>query len=124
MPVKTITVRSGAFTTKPAPDWLGRLNALAEETRNWDAAADEVLGDSDLVAEVQDHLSVAVQVNEWRTPEDGRYVEFSDVLRVMAQVWIPDRPTGYASTQATLCHSCVLMRRWRSRDSWIGSATA
>jgi hypothetical protein len=66
------------------------LNALAEETRNWDAAADEVLGDSDLVAEVQDHLSVAVQVNEWRTPEDGRYVEFSDVLRVIAQVWIPD----------------------------------
>jgi hypothetical protein len=91
MPVETITVfRSGAFTTEPAPDWLGRLNALAEETRNWDAAADEVLGDSDLVAEVQDHLSVAVQVNEWRTPEDGRYVEFSDVLRVIAQVWIPD----------------------------------
>jgi hypothetical protein len=91
MPVETITVlRSGIFASEPAPDWLRRLNALADENNDWDAAAHEVLGDSDLVAEVQDHLSVAVQVHEWRTPENGRYVEFSDVLRIVAEVWIPD----------------------------------
>jgi hypothetical protein len=33
---------------------------------------------------------VAVQVNEWATPGDGRYVEFSDVCRAIAEVWIPD----------------------------------
>jgi hypothetical protein len=91
MPVETITVfRSGAFATEPAPDWLRRLNALADESSDWDAAAREVLGASDIVAEIQDHLGVAVQVHEWRTPDGGRYVEFSDVSRSIAEVWIPD----------------------------------
>ena len=33
MNIETITVfRAGAFTTEPAPDWLQRINALAERT--------------------------------------------------------------------------------------------
>jgi hypothetical protein len=90
MTVDTITVfREGAFAVEPAPEWLQRLNARARELNDWDAAAAEVLGPCDNVAEIQDHLAVAVQVNEWATPGDGRYVEFSDVCRVIAAVWIP-----------------------------------
>ena len=92
MTVEAITVfRAGAFTTEPAPDWLQRVKAIAEgETHDWYRAIGKVLGDDGSVTEIQDHGGVAVQVNEWPTPGDGRYIEFSDVLRVIAEVWIPD----------------------------------
>ena len=92
MNIETITVfRAGAFTTEPAPDWLQRINALAErDVMDWDIAARKVLGDAGAVTEIQDYGGVAVQVNEWATPGDGRYVEFSDVCRAIAEVWIPD----------------------------------
>ena len=33
---------------------------------------------------------MAVEVNQWRTPGGGMYVEFIDVFRVIAAVWIPE----------------------------------
>jgi hypothetical protein len=89
MPIETITVfRSGAFASEPAPDWLRRVNAVAEETDDWDSAVRQVLGMFDGVAKVQD--GTAVEVNQWRTPGGGMYVEFTDVFRVIAAVWIPE----------------------------------
>jgi hypothetical protein len=56
MNIETITVfRAGAFTTEPAPDWLQRINALAErDVMDWDIAAWKVLGDAGSVTEIQD----------------------------------------------------------------------
>ena len=89
MPIETITVfRSGAFASEPAPDWLRRVSTVAEEIGDWDSAVRQVLGMFDGVAETQDRM--AVEVNQWRTPGGGMYVEFTDVFRVIAAVWIPE----------------------------------
>ena len=41
---------------EPAPDWLQRINALAErDVMDWDIAARKVLGDAGSVTEIQDH---------------------------------------------------------------------
>lgn len=91
MPIETITVfRSGAFTTEPAPEWFQQVEALADQTGDWDRAARQVLRIKYPIADIHDHLSVAVEVEAWHTPGGGRYVEFSDVCQVLAEAWIPD----------------------------------
>lgn len=127
MTIETITVfRAGAFTTEPAPDWLQRVNGLAErDVMDWDIAARKVLGDAGWVTEIQDHGGVAVQVNEWATRAVGGTLSSATFVGRSPRSGSPIiPPPGFRSTSATLLRSWGHTPRWRSPANWTASATA
>jgi hypothetical protein len=113
MNTRTVTVfREGSFTSEPAPDWLiAACERADKDKRSWDEVLTSAIGQRPSITKVEDDTSMSVEVLDWVTPDGGRYVEFWDTFRAVAEVWIPDRPTGWRCTPGTSCHSCELMRR-------------
>ena len=92
MTVETIsTYRAGTFTTEPAPAWLIEAHERAASgDESWDDALKSALGDTPMNTVAEDHAACPAETVDWMTPNGGRYVEFRDVLRVIADVWVPD----------------------------------
>lgn len=92
MNTRTVTVfRDGSFTSEPAPGWLVAACERAErDNRSWDQVLTDTIGTRPLFTKVEDETSCSGEVIDWITPDGGRYVEFWDAVRAVAEVWIPD----------------------------------
>ena len=85
------TYRAGAFTMELAPEWM--LEAREKATNNgrsWDDALTSALDSEPSITKAEPDALSSVEVIEWMTPGGGRYVEFWDTFRAVADAWIPD----------------------------------
>jgi hypothetical protein len=92
MITRTVAVfRDGSFTSEPAPDWLmAACEHAGKDNRSWDEVLTDTIGNRPSFTKVEDDTSCSGEVIDWITPGGGRYVEFWDAVRAVAEVWIPD----------------------------------